>query len=71
MRSCFFAILENPPGREGGWIPPVGACANTGEKYVHGILQGLFTGLGAPVINVKTQMRSETQALSGGLQITP
>ena len=63
----FFAIFEEPPGR----IPASSSvlCLIL-EKSICMVFHSLSLGREAPVINVKTEMKSETQALSGGLQIT-
>ena len=64
----FFTIFEKPP--DGVRIPPpVGARLNIGKK-VFAWYCSLFSGQEAPVLNVKTWLKSETQTLSGGLQIT-
>ena len=69
--AVFFAILEKPP--VGVWIPlplPPVCGLIFAKKNIGMVFYSIFSGREAPVLNVKTQLKSETQALSGGLQIT-
>ena len=58
-----------PTSVRDGLIPhPVVARVNICEKYLHGILQP-FLGTGSSYNQRQDPSESETQALSGGLQI--